>query len=215
MSVRFITHDVLQIDTDKPAGFRFSPGQAAEISINKEGWKEQKRPFSFTSVPKDCYLQFMVKTYPLLKGVTNELLNLKSKDELIVHDIFGSIGYKGEGYFIAGGAGITPFVSILRDLRAKKELGNNRLIFANKKRDDILIREEFKHMLGKNFVNILSEETNDEYPNGFITKNFLLSNVTDFTKYFYVCGPPHMVLAVKRILMEFKIDDEHLVIETA
>lgn len=51
-------------------------------------------------------------------GVTNELLSLKAGDNLIVNDIFGAIHYKGEGTFIAGGAGVTPFISIFRDLKA-------------------------------------------------------------------------------------------------
>ena len=50
-SVRHITHDVLQIVTDNPKEYNFTPGQAAEISINKEGWQDEKRPFTFTSLP--------------------------------------------------------------------------------------------------------------------------------------------------------------------
>jgi len=41
---------------------------------------------------------------------------LKEGEELIIRDVWGAIAYKGEGYFIGGGAGITPFVAILRQL---------------------------------------------------------------------------------------------------
>jgi len=37
-SIRRLTHDVLQIDVEKPQKFHFSPGQATEISINKEAF---------------------------------------------------------------------------------------------------------------------------------------------------------------------------------
>lgn len=84
-SVRHITHDVLQIDVEKPEKFHFIPGQAAEISINKEGWQNQKRPFTFTSLPHEDHLQFIIKTYPSHKGVTNELLQLKKNDEFILN----------------------------------------------------------------------------------------------------------------------------------
>jgi predicted ferric reductase len=43
---------------------------------------------------------------------------LKHGDELIIRDVWGAIEYKGEGVFIAGGAGVTPFIAILRQLQA-------------------------------------------------------------------------------------------------
>jgi len=46
-------------------------------------------------------------------------LKLVKEDELILHDVFGAISYMGEGVFIAGGAGITPFISIFRYLKLK------------------------------------------------------------------------------------------------
>src|SRR5512133_2313431 len=123
-SIGPITRDVLQIFTDKPKNLEFIPGQATEISIDKPGWENERRPFTFTSLPDDSFLQFSIKTYPERKGVTNELLTLKKNDHLILHDIFGAIEYKGEGTFIAGGAGATPFISILRSLKSRNELGN-------------------------------------------------------------------------------------------
>ena len=108
-SITHITHDVVRIVTEKPHHYNFTPGQATEISINKEGWKNEKRPFTFTCLPQNDYLEFSIKTYPSHKGVTNELLQLKKKDELILHDVFGAIAYKSEGVFIAGGAGVNPF----------------------------------------------------------------------------------------------------------
>jgi ferredoxin-NADP reductase len=132
ISIEHSTHDVLHIVTDKPKGMDFAPGQATEISIDKEGWQNEGRPFTFTSLPTDDFLEFVIKTYPSHKGVTDELLDLKAGDTLIVNDVFGAIAYKGEGTFIAGGAGITPFISIFRDLKTHNKLGDNKLIFANK-----------------------------------------------------------------------------------
>ena len=143
-SIRHITHDVLRIDVEKPQKFHFSPGQATEISINKEGWQNKKGPFTFTSLPHEDHLQFIIKTYPSHKGVTNELLRLKKNDELILHGVFGTIAYKNEGVFIAGGAGVTPFIAIFRYLRSIKDTGDNMLIFANKTQDDIILKSEFK-----------------------------------------------------------------------
>ena|ERR1039457_579362 len=83
-SIDKITHDVLQIVTEKPQQYTFTPGQATEVSINKNGWKDKKRPFTFTCLPENDYLEFTIKTYPSHKGVTNQLLQLKKDDELFL-----------------------------------------------------------------------------------------------------------------------------------
>src|SRR5687767_13501216 len=118
-----ITHNVLGIVTEKPAGYNFVPGQATDVSLKKPGWQQQKRPFTFTSLPENDYLEFTIKTYPEHKSLTNEMLQLNEGDQLIVHEVWGTIEYRGEGIFIAGGAGVTPFISILRSLRVRKQIG--------------------------------------------------------------------------------------------
>src|SRR5665811_537800 len=162
-SIKHITHDVLQIVTEKPKHYNFTPGQATEVAINKKGWDNEKRPFTFTCLPDNDYLEFTIKTYPSHKSVTNQLLQFNKDDELIIHDVFGAISYKGEGVFIAGGAGVTPFISIFRYLQSKKEIGNNKLIFANKTKADIILENEFKNLPGLEFINILSDEQADGY----------------------------------------------------
>lgn len=213
-SIDKITHDVLQIITEKPPQFNFNPGQATEVSINKKEWENEKRPFTFTCLPENNFLQFTIKTYPSHKGVTNELLHLKINDELILHDVFGDIGYKGEGIFIAGGAGVTPFISIFRYLQSKNEIGNNKLIFANKTKADIILEQEFKKLLGKNFINILSDEKTEEYAYGQITEDFLKTHITASNKVFYVCGPPPMMEALERQLANLQINKKSIVKES-
>ena len=213
-SINKVTPDVLQILTEKPSSYTFIPGQATDISINNSDWKDEKRPFTFTCLPENNYIEFIIKTYPSHQGVTNQLLQLNKDDELILHDVFGDISYKGEGVFIAGGAGVTPFISIFRYLQSKNEVANNKLIFANKTKADIILEEEFKSLLGKNFINILSDENIDGYANGHITEDFLEANIGDFSKKFYVCGPPPMMDAIEKMLANLHVN-ERLIIKEA
>jgi ferredoxin-NADP reductase len=212
-SINSVTHDVLQLVTEKPDSYIFKSGQATEISISKSGWESEKRPFTFTSLPENDYLEFTIKTYPSHKGVTNKLLELKENDALILHDVFGAITYKGEGVFIAGGAGVTPFISIFRYLQSKKEIGKNKLIFANKTKADIILEQEFKNMLGDAFINILSDEVTEEYAQGFINEDFLKANITDFHQQFYVCGPPPMMVSMQKQLANLGITEDLLTVE--
>ena len=212
-SIKHITHDVLQIVTEKPPKFSFNPGQATEIAINKNGWKDEKRPFTFTSLPENDDLEFTIKTYPAHKGVTNKLLQLGIGDELILHDVFGAIEYKGEGVFIAGGAGVTPFICIFRYLQSKNKTGGNKLIFANKTKDDIILALEFKELLGENFINILSDKLTDEYAYGQIDEEFLKENTSGFDQQYYVCGPPPMMEAIEKQLANMGIDKKAITVE--
>jgi ferredoxin-NADP reductase len=143
----FISHDVKRIRVEKPDGYSFSPGQATEVAINRPEWNDKNRPFTFISLPEEDYLEFMIKTYPSRKGVTNELLMVSEQDELILHEVFGTITYRGTGTFIADGASVTPFAAILRQLQKDDKIKGHRLIFGNKTGADIFLEQEFKTML--------------------------------------------------------------------
>ena len=212
-SITQINPDVFQIVTEKPGMFRFIPGQATEVSINKEGWENTTKPFSFTCLPENPYLEFTIKTYPVHQGVTNQVLKLKKGDELIIHDVYGAIRYCGEGTFIAGGAGITPFISIFRYLHSKNDVGNNILLFANKKKTDIILEEEFKSILGNNFINVLSDEKAEGYASGFVTEKLIRKKNAGLHKLFYVCGPPPMVESMNNQLARMGISKNSIVKE--
>lgn len=209
----YVTHDVTGFIVEKPEDYVFKPGQATEVSINKDAWVYKKRPFTFTNLPGDNFLQFIIKSYPEHKGVTQEMQLLRSGDELVLHDVFGTITYKGKGSFIAGGAGVTPFIAILRDLKAKNELAGNRLILANKTQEDIILQKEFEEILGKEFINILSEEKAEGYNHGMITKDFLKVNIAGHMGKFYVCGPPSMMDAVLGQLSSLGIPESSIIKE--
>jgi ferredoxin-NADP reductase len=154
LDILMITHNVKRFRVEKPQGYSFIPGQATEVSVNIPEFREEKRPFTFTCLNSADFLEFTIKIYPEHKGVTNELGKLNPGSELIIRDVWGAISYKGEGVFIAGGAGITPFLSILRDLHQKNKVTGNMLIFANKTRGDIILENELICMLGGAFISI-------------------------------------------------------------
>lgn len=208
-----ITQDVLRILVQKPIGYLFEPGQATEIAINKPGWREEKRPFTFTNLPQDEFLEFIIKTYPSHNGVTNEFLKLKAGDELLIHDVWGAIAYRGKGLFIAGGTGITPFLSIFRNLYKQRALMGNRLIFCNKTQNDIIQVSELHELLGENFFSLLSEEYANGHDFGFIDKDYLGKFILDSIEAYYVCGPPPMMDAVMKTLCSLGINEQAVVME--
>ena len=208
-----LTHNVKKFQVVKPKGYSFIPGQATDVSVNTPDFKNKKRPFTYTGLNTDPYLEFTIKIYPSHKGVTNKLNELNPGDEIIIRNVWGAITYKGEGVFIAGGAGITPFISIFRDLRTKNEIAGNILIFANKTQADIILENELKNLPGLEFINILSDEQADGYYHGRINEEFLKSHIRNFNKRFYLCGPPPMMNAVKNQLANLGVGKNSMVVE--
>lgn len=210
-----VTHDVRQYTFEKPEGYSFEPGQATEVAIDKDGWRDEKRPFTFTSLNEDPSLQFVIKSYPDHNGVTEQVGQLKAGDAFIIEDPWGTIQYKEPGIFLAGGAGVTPFIAILRNLYAKKEIDGNRLIFSNKAEKDIILEDEFDAMLGDNFTNVITDEPTEDYIflDGFMDKAFLEEQINDFDQPFYVCGPPPFMDAMLGYLKDLGADPDGLVFE--
>ena len=138
---------------------------------------------------------------------------MHERDELILHYIWGAINYKGEGIFIAGGAGVTPFIAIFRQLQKDVKLGNNKLIFSNHTSEDIILKDEFEKMLDKNFINTLTDEKSEKYDNRKIDESYLKEKIKDFSQYFYICGPDPMIESIKAILLNIGADKDKIVIE--
>jgi ferredoxin-NADP reductase len=212
-AIENVTHDVKRFHCEKPENYSFIPGQATEVSINRQGWKDEARPFTFTSLNDAPHLEFVIKIYSDHPGVTNELNNLTVGDELIVRDVWGAIEYKGPGYFIAGGAGITPFIAVLRQLYKENEMDGNVLFFSNKTDKDIILKEELTSMLGEKAIYTITHEQSSMHHNGFINEQFLKAHVDDFNKHFYLCGPPPMVEALQETLVKLGASPEALVFE--
>ena len=207
------THNVNSYRVEKPKGFEFTPGQATDFSILKTGFENEKRPFTFTGLPSDDHLEFTIKSYDDHDGVTHQLRSAKKGDKFEISDPWGAISYKGEGVFIAGGAGVTPFIAIFRSLKQQNKIANNKLFFSNKTDKDIILYEEFSEMLGKNFINIITQQPDTKHLKQKIDKDFLKNNITDFKQQFYVCGPDAFNTAILKNLEELGAHPDALVFE--
>lgn len=208
-----VTHNVRRFRFERPEGYTFVPGQATEVAIDQDGWRDEKRPFTFTGLRQWPELEFTIKIYSDHDGMTNRLGSLQKGDGLLIEDPWGTIEYKDKGTFIAGGAGITPFIAILRDLADRKQLAGNRLIFSNRTEADIILRKTWEAMPGLEHLFVVTREKGGKFPSGPVDEQFLRANVTDFGQNFYVCGPDKMVADVNAALKALGANPESLVFE--
>lgn len=213
LSIEDVTHNVKRFTLEKPMGYAFIPGQATDISINRPGLESAVGPFTFTSLNQSEYLEFTIKIYKEHNGLTAKLSALKPLDELIVHDVFGTIRYKGPGVFIAGGAGITPFLAIFRQLKLEKSLSGNTLLFANHSEDDIIHRTELRYILGNNYIDVLKAPLNPENQGRTINEDLLKAYIGDKNRWYYICGPDAFTAAMLDYLQNLGIHKSKIVIE--
>ncbi len=213
LDIHSVTHDVKCFRIQKPAGYSFTPGQATDVSILSEGYENELRPFTFTALNEKPYLEFTIKRYADHKGVTDALHQLRVGDELMIGDPWGAISYQGAGYFIAGGAGITPFIAILRHLHQTGQLGGNKLLFSNKTAGDIIYGNELKNMLGDDAIFTLTQEKTALYDSHRINAAYLKDKVTDFSRHFYICGPDAIVAELTGLLQDLGAKADTVVFE--
>lgn len=209
----YITHNVKRFTVEKPKGYTFTAGQATTLALDTPEWRNQPRKFNMTSLASAKTLEFIIKIYDDRKGVTQQLGLAHAGDQLLIGEPFGAMSYRGPGYFFAAGAGITPFIAILRDLYKGKKMEGNTLVCSNQTASDVILDEELARMLGKNFLNIFTRQHVIGFQERRIDRDTLVTLVQDFNQQFYICGPDSFVENISTILQGLGAKAESIVIE--
>ena len=211
-----VTHDTHHLQFRRPRSLSCKPGQAVDLSLMREGFRDQPRPFTPVNGGDEETIDFIIKSYPEHNGVTAQIATLQPKEKVRVSDPWGAIHDAGPGTFIAGGAGITPFIAILRARLAREgTLGGSTLIYSNKTEADIILRDEFEAMEGLETIWLVTDQT-DPGPNvksEKIDRHFLRNHATAANAPFYICGPDAMVDDIEEMLISFGIAKSDIIRE--
>lgn len=208
-----VTHDTYHLRFDRPEGFDFTPGQATELTLMREGWKDEGRPFTMTSMPEDDSLDFVIKSYPDHDGVTEQIPTLKPGDEVKADDPFGAISDQGAGVFIAGGAGITPFIPILRRRARDGEMEGVQLIFSNLTEADIILRDEWEAVEGLTLNLLVTDEPKSPLASKMLDADLLNELMIAKNGPVYICGPGGMVDAVRDAAKSVGVPEDKIITE--
>ncbi len=195
------THDVVLLNIVPERGeiFDFKPGQFVILAIyDKKGNVWQQRPFSIcSSTLNKEYLQLAIKVH---SEFTKKITTLKIKDSVGVSGPYGFFTFNEtkmkDIVFLAGGIGITPFMSAIRYVCEKKLSNKLTLLYSNKTKEDIVFFEELKS-ISQEYKNIqtIFVLTDDaprlwEHEKGRIDKIMLNKYCSPFKeKHFLLCGP--------------------------
>ena len=211
-----VTPDTHHLWFDRPEGLNYRPGQAVDLALDRDGWRDEKRPFTPVSLPEEEDLQFVIKSYPDHDGVTEQIGKLSPGDTVLIDDPWGVIKDEGPGWFIAGGAGVTPFIAILRQrLERNGTLDGCTLIFSNETAEDVILRKTFEEMPG---LSTIFTVTGEEHPGNClvprkIDQQFLADHIEPEKGTYYVCGPEPMIDDVINALTALGVDRSRIVRE--
>lgn len=184
------------------------PGQFAFLTLQPGAARAETHPFTISTPPRpDGMLGFTIKR---VGDFTAGLASLQPGARAVVQGPFGLFSHlshpPGDLVLIAGGIGITPFLSMLRHMAATGEGRKLTLIWGNRHESDILLRDELdvlrQRLPGLRVVHVLSEEEDGEGEKGLVELELLKRVLPqdDLLARFYVCGPAPMMQMVRGAL---------------
>lgn len=210
------TYDVKTFRLKLPKRINFIPGQYCLVSfIDKKKFESDPRPFTFTNSPTEEG-DFIELTIKKMGEFTTTLHNLKKGAKLKIDGPYGEAlnfnnSIKDDIVFLAGGSGITPFISAIRYAIAKNLPNKMFLFFSNRTERDIIYEKELKRINKEtNNIKIIHTLTNGwpedwDGETGRINREMIekyVKNPKEKLLLWYICGPPPMVEAMKNILVE-------------
>ena len=190
------------LNADKAAYFR--AGQYLSVSLEIDG-SVLTRPYSISSSPawsKDGKYTITVRRTP--SGFASDWIldNWKVGDEVTVSEPLGNFFYEElrdakDVVALAGGSGITPFLSMAYAIRDKAEDFNLTILFGSRNEAGILFKDELDSIASEcdkvKVVHVLSEEEKDGYEHGFINAEIISKYAPKDRAYsVFMCGPEAM-----------------------
>ncbi len=195
----------------------FSAGQYVSVKAAADG-RELSRPYSIISSPKDSLKGEYAITVKRVRGgiVSNHIVdNWAEGDIVTVSDPMGNFTYEplrdGKSIVgIAGGSGITPFISLAKAIADGDEDCDLTIIYGNRRKEDILFKNEFGELERKTdkikVVYVLSDENTEGFEHGFITAEMIQKHTPQGEYSIFICGPEKMVNFVDRELASLDIE---------
>lgn len=208
----------------RPSGFEFRPGQFIDITLidpSETDGEGNIRAFTIASAPFEDHL--MVATRMRDTAFKRVLRNSPMGLEVSVDGPNGSFTLHKNAarpaVFLAGGIGITPFLSIVQQATKQKLPHTMYLFYSNRRPEDSAFLDLLTELAAgdSNFhyiatmTEMLKSLRQWTGETGFIDQAMLLRNIPDLVgPIYYIAGPPAMVAAMRQTLVTAGVDEDDI-----
>ena len=211
------TSDAHTLILEKPTNFTFKPGQYVllQTTINE---RPLRRSYSIASAPHEENIHITIRTQPQGR-VSPHLAKLTNKDTIGMLGPVGEFvrGKEEHSVFIAAGAGITPFISMLRAADHNNDTRKVTLLYTNKTPEQQLYTQELSELEQKNDWLTITQtitrpqlsSTNWSGREGRINEQDLKEHLDENTV-FYLCGSNSMVRAFTAKLIKLQATPQQI-----
>ena len=211
---------VADIDAGTKKLAYFRPGQYISIRVEIENGI-YNRPYTISCSPKNVLDNIYTIT---IKRREKGIVSSYFLDKVKIDDKFSISAPTGNFYYepirdakniiaLAGGSGITPFVSMAEAIEDGILDCKLTILYGARTKKDLLFQNKLNELAKKNkriqVEYVLSEEKNEEYPYGFITKD-MIEKYMEKENSFFVCGPLSLYDAMSDILKKFQIPNKYI-----
>ena len=219
-----VATNTLALTFEKPAGFTFVAGQYGGFTLIDPTETDEKgntRRFSYFNAPDDEHL--IVVTRSQTSAYKRNLENMPIDHPIKMAGAIGKFVLHDDpsipAVFIAGGIGVTPFYSMIKDSLLHRPTQQIILFYGNQSLEDSAYLDELISIANDSpqltvipvLANPPSTWTGEK---GFIDDETLIKNIPDIDQpNFYVCGSPAMVKALQQVLQELAIPAERINVE--
>lgn len=207
--VAMLKPDVVEIEmAPKGKAMEFEAGQFVFMSFSSKAVEPEAHPFSISSAPEENNLRVTVKA---LGDFTGEMKNLKIGDKVSVEGPFGKFSYQEVSdknqIWIAGGVGITPFLSMAKSLK-----GNNYkidLYYSVKSKEEIIAKEELEDIaLSRKNFRVIFWCVDEK---GYLSASEISKISGDLeNKDIFLCGPPAFMESLRGQFINLKADKDRI-----
>ncbi len=203
--------------------FNFIPGQFVMIHLPESGFGKRGRAYTLTSLPEDEHLSFAIKR---IGPFSNTLGDLKVGQRLAISGPFGSFFPTTEAtriVCIAGGIGVTPFLTVIKGLlKTHRDGVQITLFYSNKTKKDIAFFDELNAFQERapwlSVVFVLTREK-VVHPRIKEFKRMTVRTLSRYLKtlrnrYYYVCGSAEFNGGMVRKLIAARVNARRIHTET-
>ena len=208
----------------KPADFQFRPGQSIDMTLldpPETDGEGNIRTFSLVGAPfeGDLMIATRMRDTAFKRVLRKASLGLEVKIDGPSGSFVLHRNPEKAGVFLAGGIGITPFLSIVRQAAHDHAPHQLYLFYANRRPEDAafldVLTETAKQNPNFHLVATMSkmEESRREWKGetGNIDKNMLTRHLPTLQgPIYYLAGPPAMVAAMRSMLTEAAVDEDDI-----